>query len=426
MVGLIRRSPWRARSVLTLVASSIPAAVAYLLVLSASANSGGLQVLSWANRASSVQGLDLGDRRVGIAAGTLILMLAVIPRWAGLVGLWLEPSKRWSPESLFGVGLIVMGLVPLAVLSQGVNELWFALTASAPLAVISAIGVGVAWESLGDRAPLERNRRTELLLVSAVLGLFVFAAASLFWRQGAPGGVSVRSLGPILAIGAAATGALVLGWLFRSLLVGHGFALWGTVFITILVSASALARVTPLFEQGGSQLSPAESASVSVPVLDSTPSEIGGAPSGAPEPSASAPPGYDDNSWSDLEVEAARFLVAHTSAEDVIVTDRTSSWLTPALTGRRTYMSGAPYQDLYGRASAIAAIPGRVGASQRFGAAPTQADFDELCASGVTWGWYSPAAGNPSGSWAPFGEVMFENAAVRLVRLDRSLCAGGN
>jgi len=60
--------------------------------------------------------------------------------------------------------------------------------------------------------------------------------------------------------------------------------------------------------------------------------------------------------------------------------------------------------------------------SQRFASAPLQPDFEELCASGVTWGWFSPAAGNPSDEWAPFGEVVYENAAVRLVELDRSRC----
>lgn len=427
VVGLIRRSPWRGRAAWALVVTSIPAAAAYVLVLAGSANSGGLQFLSWASRASSVQGLNLGAAGldaagVGVAAGTAFLMLAVIPRWAGLAGLWLEPARRWSPESVLGVGLAGAALVPLALLSQGVNELWFALSASAPLSVISAIGVGVAWELLAARAPHEVRRRAVLLVVSAGLGLLVLVAASLLWRQGTSGGISVRAFGPILAVGAAAVGALVLCWIFRSLLLGHRFALWMTIVITILVSSSALARATPLFHQTVSQETPAESAGAPVPALDVSPTEGGVVTTTSVPPSTD----YDDNAWSDLEVDAARYLIANTSVDDVIVTDRTSSWLTPALTGRRTFMSGALYQELYGRASAIAAIPGRIGVSQRFAAAPSQADFDVLCASGVTWGWFSPAAGNASGSWTPYGEVVFENAAVRLVALDPSRCGASS
>jgi hypothetical protein len=426
LVGLIRRSPWRARAGWALLVSCVPAAVTYVLVLSGGANSGGLQVLSWANRASSVQGLDLGAGGLGIAAGTVILMLAVVPRWAGVVGLWLEPAKRWAPENVFAVGLVVMALAPLAILSQGVNELWFALTASAPLAVISAIGLGAAWESLSTRTLLEGPRRTVLLLVSAGLGLVLFAAASLLWRQGASGVVSVRALAPILVMVGAAVGALLLCWAFRPLLVGQGFALWVTVFITILVSASALGRATPLFNHSGALVSPAESAAVSLPGIDPSAPAIGVATVDVSAPSAAPTIGYDDNSWSDLEVAAARFLVSNTSDNDIIVTDRTSSWLIPALTGRLTFMSGALYQDLYGRASAVAAIPGRVGVSQRFASSPSQPDFDELCASGVTWGWFSPAAGNLTDEWAPFGEVAFENDAVRIVKLDQSRCSASN
>ena len=426
LVGLIRRSPWRARAGWALLVSCVPAAVTYVLVLSGGANSVGLQVLSWANRASSLQGLDLGAGGLGIAAGTVILMLAVVPRWAGVVGLWLEPARRWAPESVFAVGLVVMALAPLAVLSQGVNELWFALTASAPLAVISAIGLGAAWESLGTRTLLEGPRRTVLLLISAVLGLVLFAAASLLWRQGASGVVSVRGLAPILVMVGAAVGALLLCWAFRPLRVGHGFALWVTVFITILVSSSAIGRAAPIFNQTGSQASSAESAAVSLPGIDPSAPAIGVATVEVSAPSAAPTIGYDDNSWSDLEVAAARFLVSNTSDNDIIVTDRTSSWLIPALTGRLTYMSGALYQDPYGRASAVAASPGRVAVSQRFASAPSQPDFEELCASGVTWGWFSPAAGNLSDEWAPFGEVAFANDAVRIVKLDQSRCSASN
>ena len=244
----------------------------------------------------------------------------------------------------------------------------------------------------------------------------------MLWRQGASGVVSVRALAPILVMVAAAVGALLLCWAFRPLRVGHGFALWVTVLITILVSASALGRATPLFNHSGALVSPAESAAVSPPGKDPSAPAIDVATVEVSAPSAAPPTGYDDNSWSDLEVAAARFLVSNTSDNDIIVTDRTSSWLVAALTGRRTFMSGAPYQQLYGRASAIEAIPGRVGVSQRFGAAPMQAGFDELCAAGVTWGWFSPEAGNRIGSWAPYADVMFENESVQVVQLDRSNC----
>ena len=412
VAGLAVRASWRDRAFWALVVCAVPSAITYALVLMGSASSGDLRLLTWEFRASTVQGLNLGTGVLGIAAGTGILMLAVIPRWAGLVGLWLQPSTRWSPMSLFGAGLVVMGLAPLAVLSQGVNELWFALSASAPLAVISAIGLSEAWGLLASRSAGGSRRLALSAGFSVVTGLVLLAVVGLLWSQGGAGIVSARALGPLLVFGAAAVVGLVL-----VLGAGRSGSRWltgVTAVITVLVSASALARLTPVFGEVETRSLETVSASLSV---------VADLPAGSALPAVGpAPVLGPGEEWSGLEVEAASFLADHTTASDTVVTNRPVSSLVPALTARRMFIAGSAYQALYGRPGDVAAIPSRMETSQRFAEAPGVADFAALCSAGVTWGWMSAAGGTSAASWEPFATVRFENDAVTLIQLDRSRC----
>jgi len=121
--------PWRVRALGALGVIGAAGLVIYLAFLSGAATSGDLLLFTLQYRASSVQGLDVGIGGVGGVVGTVLLAIAVIPRWAGVVGFWVDAQARRSPMGLLSAGLVIAGLAPLVILSQGVNELWFALAA---------------------------------------------------------------------------------------------------------------------------------------------------------------------------------------------------------------------------------------------------------------------------------------------------------
>lgn len=430
-VASLRREEWRGRAAMLMLASALPSAVTYVVVLTGSASSGDLHVLTWLYRASTVQGLDLGTGALGIAAGTAILMIAILPRWAGMTGYWTDPAQRWQPASVVGMGLVVAALVPLALLSQGVNEVWFALCASAPLSVLSAIGLGMGWSAVARQPGASARGTRAALIVSALLGLVVLVVASLVWARGDSNTVGIRAAAPAIAIALALLAAVPVGQRLGA--PGHRWVTWVIVASTILVTASSLARAATSVGRVGSQSSVSE-LSLALPPASSDAAVDPGVPvqpSGpdiwfVPRVGSGFPWGGDDGaSWSALEVAAARYVVEHSSTADILVTDRMLSALVPALTARRTYLSAFPYQTLYGRPGAVEGIPIRGRQTLRFATAPTDADFQILCAAGVSLGWFTVVPGDPTVDWKPYAAVEFQNDAVTIVRLDRDLCGGG-
>ena len=116
----------------------------YVAWVSGPAQADNFGVGSLLNRASSVQGLNPSATSWGIVAGTLILGIAMLPRWAGVAWLVASPRSRWQPFTVLSVGIGAAGLMALLVLSGGMNDTWFALSASAPLSVASAVGLSRA------------------------------------------------------------------------------------------------------------------------------------------------------------------------------------------------------------------------------------------------------------------------------------------
>jgi len=85
-----------------------------------------------------------------------------------------------------------------------------------------------------------------------------------------------------------------------------------------------------------------------------------------------------------------------------------------ALSERRMYVEG--YEFALGYGNLPAWLVERVATSLRFASAPSSEDMRALWRSGVRWVWLDrsrPSASN----WEGFGEVRFENEAVRIVRL---------
>lgn len=427
LVGFARRERWAKRATANLLVSLVTFAGTFVLVLAGNASSGDLKILSLESRASFVQGLNssLGPR--GVLIGTLVLIAAVMARWAG--ALWLLASRewRWKPDVVLALGMGLVGIFAILIFSQGVNETWFALAASAPMAVISAVGLAEAWAAV---------RRRSLLLLAVVVGIAVTPLIAIAWAHGWPCNYIIRFWAPVTAYLAACGAGAVAVTVARTHRRRAGIA----VAMTVLVVTAGFGRVLPLLGSAWivtvGQSSPSDPvepaigdtivqpspASAPLPAPELTASDAVSKPAAlADAPDSPATP-RDRTAWSDAERSAAAWLVANAPTSGVIVTNETLSFMVPALTGMRTYMSGAPYQHLYGSSGTVSSIPDRIATSMAFTATPSQELVRALCASGVDYVWIATDLAHAA-DWAAFGVVVFRNDAVMIVELSGEVCA---
>jgi hypothetical protein len=128
-----------------------------------------------------------------------------------------------------------------------------------------------------------------------------------------------------------------------------------------------------------------------------------------------------DHAWSPDHAAAAAFLRSASDIDAVIATNDVDSYLVPALTRRSTFISGAPYQGVYGSTAAAALIPERREANEDFLVNVDEASVSEVCAAGVEWVWLD-AERSPQVDPATLGAIAFSNDTVTIIRLDSSLC----
>jgi hypothetical protein len=284
-------------------------------------------------------------------------------------------------------GMAAFGLTSLLVLGQGINDSWFALSASAPLSVAAAVGVASALRSAG----MHSVRPTKQVAVTAASGVLAGAVVLVLWQQ--PGD-RFRWLAPISAV--VITGS-VGAFLWRGI---RGVALGLTVGLTV---AAVLARLLPLAgplvsTREGTRL-PSEFSSIETVELR-------------------------DNEllvpWGQSERDAGSWLRSRAEAEGLIATNRTRSPLVAALTGLPTYLSGAHYQVPYGPRGALEEVLVRDGLSHDFINEPNEARWRSLCEAGVRWLWID-ASLTQTRSWEPYAEIMWQEEPV-LLALIRSNC----
>ena len=249
-------------------------------------------------------------------------------------------------------------------------------------------------------------------MLSLGVGLLALAIASALWAQGENATVSLRAWGPVAALATVGVLSAVVALVMGRRIAASRVAIGITVFITALVVAASLARLTPAF--GPLRLSATDSA-VGAETLTAPSLEVRTVSVEAVGPDAQA-----KNEWSSAEVEAADFLRDHSSRDDVVATDRPASAVVPALTGLRTFISGAEYQVLYGRPSDVIGIPVRVAIAERLSVGPNTGDLNTLCTTGVTWLWVTgPLVPR---EWQPFASLEFANERVSLLRLAPGAC----
>lgn len=396
-VGLVRREPWRWRALIIGGVAFVAMVTTYVLLLAGSANSGGLGVLGLLDRASSVQGLNPVITPRGIIAGIVLLMIAVVPRWAGLVWLIGDRATRWEPSTLYGIGLAAGGLGTIAVLSGGFNDLWFAVAASAPLAVLSAVGLTRAVDWLGPKA---RSR----VLVATLCGLVASILVAALWTTGSTGviGQGWRWSGPLVGVALALiTGAALVHGRSRSRL--RQFVAYATIALVamallgrlVYAAAEPLARPT----QGSISTVLFNPDREFVPTLDHE----------------------DTPGWTDSQAAAGAWLREHANPDDLAATNATSGAIVPALSRLTTFISDLHMQAPYGRTYEIDAALARERESWAFLSSPSAGSVAPLCEAGVTWLWIDPSR-TAARDWRPYATVVWQAPDVILAKLNSSAC----
>ena len=366
----------------------------YLLVMAGSADPGGLGLLSWVDRASSVQGLNPLPGVVGVVLGTVILAAAVLARWMGALWFFREPATRWSATAAIALGIALGGIVPLLLVSGGVNETWFALAASAPLSVMSAAGLGRFAEWLKTSASQSVKRFLTVAVVGATL---LWLVVAVLWTSGPSGGniweYTLRWAAPLTAF----AGALLIGFLLARPLRLPGAWLGFTLLIVVLIAVPGrLLALTPT--SAGSQ--------------PGTRGELFGA-------QTSFSQGRDQTfiiGWSDSEVAAGTWLRQKAGDGALIATNHTFSPLVPALSSKQTLVSGMHYQAPYGWPENQKALNLREGQSWEFIDSPTPESWQPLCQAGVTHLWVDPRRTSTT-SWMPWAKPVVESTDALVLEV---------
>ncbi len=383
------------------IAGLVPMAVAYFVFLAGGNGGGGIAVGSLLDRASSEQGMNPTVGVLGVALGTGILALGIGARWVGT--LWLATDSAWRarPEFAIGIGLVGSGVGAAVVLNGGQNELWFAAAAAGPLAALSAVGVGNAWEFVNSRVT---GKRVLSVLAVVLSALVVYMVVWVLWATGPSGGnvwnPTLRWVGPIA--GLVVAGALA--WLVTVLLGARSLMVGAGIFVVIATLATAPGRL--LGVGTGLVGSPPNvrneffsPPTAKIPYLDQ-------------ELVYAIPASY---------LRAGEFLRSNSSRGDRLVTNLTFSSIVPALSGLQTVVSGTWYQTPYGSAGGEKLLLAREDASFAFIDQPSAATAAPLCELGVRWVWIDPDRTETT-DWSGFVTILFEDDGVIVGELDPAFC----
>ena len=398
LIALLRREQWWRHAFIAAGVAGLSMIATYQWLLAGSANAGGLNAFTLLDRAASVQGLNPVVTPRGILAGIIILALAIIPRWAGLGWLVLDPSTRWKPETVYGVGVAFGALAALTALSGGFNDLWFAVAASAPLAVLSAVGVALAVESLDGR--FGRH-----VWIASLGGLGIAVVAAGLWTSGSTGtlGNGWRWLGPIAGFTLASIVALVIAR-------RTGLRQRSTTFVFAILMLVSAALPSQVLYGIAAPLARVAEGSMSTVLFRQQPDYI------------ETIDRERNLGWTDFQSAAGLWLRENTRPSDLLATNVTFTSLVPALSQRATYVSAIRMQAPYGLTGDIPEIQRREVQSWAFIDQPSQSNLSPLCAAGVHWIWVDSNR-STHGEWEPFARAVVEHPGVTILEINQSLCS---
>lgn len=415
VVALARREQFARRAVLATVATAVGAAAAYLMLISGVDVAGNIGVGTPNDKAAVFQGLLPFAGPVGLVIGTVILMLATVPRVAGLLPLILDRSWRWRPEVVFTTGTFALGAGALLLLSEGVNDLWFVVSASGPACVVAAVGVGLV-----APAPIPLRRRLDARWIVAMASAGVVVVLVALARTADPHmGVRVWGLA-IITVGS----ALLLAVLLSRLVPPAVRAGTRTLLALTVISLTTMGMMGRAFEFTDGSSTPAVWPTAEIPaaaVAAPTPAPTSTPPEPAPNaPAAPSTPSTDPDAVA-RDVWAAGMWLDADLADDVIVaTDRPESLDMTALGARRAYLAGERYQVGLGAKVSAAEVPIRGRISRALDLGPTPETLSGLCAAGVTHLWLEGRGA--AVAWATYTEQAYANDSVSVLRLRPDVC----
>lgn len=400
-----RRS--RAVSWSMVLATALGAGFGYLLLLSGiSGSDSQIAVGGSVPHASTYQGLDPFSGTWGFLLGTAMLVLAMAPRWIGLVPLMRSSTGRQLPETWLALGMVTAGVVPLVLLTSGINAAWFALGASAPASVVSAVGIG----SLRQRISLAPARRWAFILGVVLAGMVAWVLVLVNYGSAEITGAMVAWRSPIIAWIIAALGAVILMRFMR----GSPFARFGFGLAIAISLISIFSRVAGpvLWNSIAAQTRPALERLVQLtdPSAEFLTQEYRGQArqmfgvgagraigAGVSSARAALPDDVayaaEHIQWSPTLQRAARELTAVAGPDDVIAMDYSILQpFLPTMVQRKVLLSGQPYIDGYTSAAAAATIPERFAAVQELRLSASPDAHRWLWEQGVRWIWlqFSP------------------------------------
>lgn len=364
-VGLIVHAPWVRRAGVVLLVSALTMGLAYLWVLRGAALEENITE-ALAVKASTWQGLDPVLGRWGVPLGTIGLLLAMLARPAGLIALLARKTQRTDPAVLWTVGCLIAGLGAVIVLREGINETWFILAASAPAGALSAVGIGVAFAALA-RDGLARPMLMALL-IAIPISLVVMI---LSWNWPVDPESPAPRLLPWLAT--------ITPWLLAP--IGAWILLQLRGATSDLRAVIALALGVVVLTSIGTR--PAAAWTAQRPVL----TQIGVVQPSTGEP-APLPPGAPDPQAVDADrIAALQWLALNADPTAIVATTNPISAQIPAITGLRTYLSGALYQAGLGPTGSRMEVERRLEVLAGVASQNWNLQMDDLCAAGVDYLW---------------------------------------
>ena len=415
----------RGRVWLALVVSGIAMLLTYLIVIAGVAPSESNIAFSLVGeKVSTFQGLDPFEGAIGGLLGSLVLVLAILPRWLGAI--WLPGSKgrRWSGEAAFGVGVALAGILPIALLSSGTNAGWFAVAASPILGVLSAVGLERAWEMVSAQI-------SRVVLLSALAAVAVNVAVFVAFGLGAVSGAPVLWRGPVIAWLMALLLAIPIAMWVRSR--GRFPISWLVAVTTILVLASVGARfngaalwsltqdrLTPGFQRFIHWTDPAAEFPDSAVDTSATP-EIEAQDLGSPDESDTGLAGSTSDlvQWSPELNEAALWLEPEVSAGELVAVDATYLQpFLPVVTNLSMYVAGEPYISGYTTRAGAEAAAVRQERTRSLLEEPSQSSASALWADGVRWLWLQKTPKSTVDLLGPWSSVAFANDQVTILQLN--------
>lgn len=395
LVSLVRRERDR-RAALTagIVAVGVTGAV-FVALLSGAATGGSLGLFDTFDRAASQQGLNPIEGIHGLMAGTVVLIIAVVARWSGVLYLLGMRTRCWEPQTILAVGMAAAGVVALVAFT-GLNALWFAAGASAPLAVVSAIGIGEAVARAQDHARWPWLIPVGVIVAAAV----VYAVVWQLWVTGPSGGnvwvSTLRWLGPPVGI----VLAIVLGAVVVAVAGGRGLAALIGGGLAVVVLATAPGRLLGI----GTGLIGVQPG-LRYDLFDVSNQDYPGIKGDEPTEITS---GF---------VDAATWLRKAAAPDELIATNRTFGAIVPAFTQRQTHASGVRYVAGYGVASELPTLFQRERESWAFIDEPNASTQAPLCAAGVRWALVDPAF-TQARDWSPFATIAYATADAVILKLN--------